>query len=637
MLDLTTLNDNQRLAVEWGEGPLLVLAGPGSGKTRVLTMRIARIAKESRSERFRILGLTFTNKAASEMRSRIDDLVSEGKERILLTTFHSFCADVLRQHGSHLGLRPDFAILTQVADQEEVLSDAIRTLDNDDNEIDIDARKVLPFIDKIFSNCINEDEIEDNFQNKALGRQIMLIFNEYKNQLVLNNRLDFGSILYLTDKLFTQKPRVTKQIRTVYSYICVDEYQDTNLAQYRILRAIAGDGKPNLFVVADDDQIIYQWNGASPERLRTLKDDYEMKVIQLPANYRCPAPVIHLANNLIRNNLDRSVGKSPLQAVKSDSNYESVVLKKFATFDEEAAWVASSIQERPAEERGKCVILARTTKLLQGVADALTHLGVPSHIAKRKNEFETVPMRWLHAMLRLANARNDREQLRRVCKTFYNLEGIDIRVEDVVAEASLVGGDFLRAWCLHCVGKANVEQETKAFLNNALNTLVDRLDYCRFIPIAFDWVKFTEARMASLSNDIFEEYLEEKTLWENLQLDVCDKFGGEHLALNAFLQEIDLSPKSPPPPKDAVQCLTIHSSKGMEFDYVYLVGLAEENLPSFQSIKKGDNSREMQEERRNCFVAITRCQKVLSMTYALQYFGWGKRPSRFLYEMGLLN
>jgi DNA helicase-2/ATP-dependent DNA helicase PcrA len=199
----------------------------------------------------------------------------------------------------------------------------------------------------------------------------------------------------------------------------------------------------NLFVVADDDQIIYQWNGASPERLEALKNDFSMDVLQLPANYRCPPKVIELANSLIVHNAGRSGGKQPLQATKPANGQHAVRLMKFASFDKEAEWVAQDIAQRDAKEKSRCVVLARTRKLLEQAVEALEVSGVPAYLAMRKDEFVSAPMRWLHAILRLANAPQDREQLRRACKAFYALEGIQLDANDVASSAATVEGSFL--------------------------------------------------------------------------------------------------------------------------------------------------------------------------------------------------
>ena len=635
-IDLTSLNANQKAAVEWARGPLLVLAGPGSGKTKVLTMRIAKLIDDSPGQRFRILGLTFTTKAAAEMRERVDAIVPGARERTLLSTFHSYCASILRQHGNHLGLSPDFVILNQQADREAVLLDAIRKLQSKKVDVEAEDVKLLPIIDRLMDSFVPDEQVVSHFTDKELGRRVAALYKTYRALLISQNRLDYSSLLNCTTELLESKPQIAKHIRTVYKHICVDEFQDTNLAQYRVLQAIVGNNPQDLFVVADDDQIIYQWNGASPERLRQLEADYKMQVIQLPANYRCPAPVIGLANKLIKHNLDRSPGKQPLIAVKKNSAKNVIRLRKFDTFLKEIEWVANDISTKPVKDRANCAILARAKKLLEQAVKTFNEKGIAASLAIRRDEFTSAPYRWLHAILRLANARAEREQLRRLCKAFYELEGVDMDVQEILANASAVGGDSLKAWFDLALASGRLEPHTKKFLEKGKNQLADRLDFLAFITSAQKWFEELNMHLAGQEPEGFVDYADEKAIWQDLQNRILAEFGKDELSLNILLQEFDLSPKTPPVPADAVRCLTIHSAKGMEFQHVYLIGLAEEQLPSFQSIKKGENSREMQEERRNCFVAITRAQSSLTLTYAHEYFGWSKQPSRFLKEMELI-
>ncbi|MBN2129455.1 MAG: ATP-dependent helicase [Sedimentisphaerales bacterium] len=636
-INLAELNANQRAAVEWSGGPLLILAGPGSGKTRVLTMRIAKLIEDSPAERFRILGLTFTTKAAAEMRQRIDAMVSKDRERALLSTFHSYCAGVLRQHGSHIGLHPDFTILNQEADRQAVLLDVIRVVQrNDGNAEDTDTR-LMPLVDQLLDHGVSNTDVESCFHDKELGRKVAPIYAAYRSLLISQNRLDFASLLNCVVELLQARPQIAQHIRTIYRHVCVDEFQDTNHAQYRVLTALVGSEPRDLFVVADDDQIIYQWNGASPERLKQLTVEYKMAVIQLPANYRCPPQVIDIANNLIRNNGNRSADKQPLTAIKTAIGQQTIRVQDFPSVDDELVWVAKDVRGRPEAKRGDCVILARTRKLLERAVAILIENGVPASLVMRKEEFVSAPFRWLHAILRLANARGDKEQVRRLCKAFYELEGLDIAVQDVLAVASAIGGDNLRAWFDTVLGNARLEPSTQAFLTKARKQLADRLEFLPFIAEASAWFDGVDQRLAGQAMEGFVDYKEERAIWQDLQGRVMREYGSENTDLTMLLQEFDLSPKAPPVPPNAVRCLTIHGSKGMEFGNVYLIGLAEEQLPSFQSIRKGDSSREMQEERRNCFVAITRAQTSLTLTYAHSYFGWPKQPSRFLYEMGLLH
>lgn len=633
--DFSVLNLNQRTAVLWDDGPLLLLAGPGSGKTKVLTTRIARLVDESPEKRYRVLGLTFTTKAADEMRSRIDSMVTLGRDRIHLATFHSFAADVLRQHGSHVGFRPDFVILNQTADREGVLLDAIRECARAGMDTDSEDVKLLPFLDRLLDTCTRSDEVRARVRDPELADKAAALFTEYRNQLEKTNRLDFPCLLAKAIELLESKPGVASLLRTTYTRICVDEFQDTNASQYRFLRAVVGPVPSDLFVVADDDQIIYQWNGASPERLAELREDYKMHVVQLPASYRCPPTVIALANNLIRNNISRSGDKEPLVAVKAEEKQDAVRRRRFNDLAEELAWVADDIARRGVEAHARCAVLGRTKKLLEAVASALERAGVTPALNVRKDEFESAPFRWLHSILRLANARGDREQVRRACKAFYSMDGLDVRVDQVVASAAVTGGDLLRAWFDEVLAKDGLSDLSREFLVQLRTLIVARLDFPAFINLALDWFQRID-QDDGCDHEALGDTESEEVMWRELVKSIGDRLG-VGMTLEAFLQEMDLSPKIPPAPPNSTRCLTIHSAKGMEFEHVYLVGLVEDQLPSFQAVKKGPNSRELQEERRNCFVAITRAQESLTLTHSARYWGWAKAPSRFLAEMGLAD
>jgi DNA helicase-2/ATP-dependent DNA helicase PcrA len=222
-----------------------------------------------------------------------------------------------------------------------------------------------------------------------------------------------------------------------------------------------------------------------------------------------------------------------------------------------------------------------------------------------------------------------------VCKAFYGIEGLDIRVEQVVASAAVTGGDFLRAWFDEALARNALSDLSREFLTQARVRIVTRMEFLAFIEVALSW--FDRLRGDDTRDqEPFADLEDEAGAWRDLRRSIVERLGQDDATLEAFLHEMDLSPKSPPPPADAVRCMTIHGAKGMEFEHVYLVGLVEDQLPSFQAVKKGDDSRELQEERRNCFVAITRAQESLTLTYAGSYWGWSKAPSRFLNDMELL-
>ena len=636
MIDLSTLNENQLKSVNFGDGPLLVLAGPGSGKTRVLTFRIARLIESTPDKHFRILGLTFTNKAAAEMRERITSLVPNAKERTLLTTFHSFAAGLLRQHGHHVGLNPDFTILVQDADRHSLL-DEVNHRVNGDRFSQVGVR-LLPLISRLTENDIAPENALKILERNSFEEpdKLATVYQQYRKLMIERNVLDFVGLIAETLSLLKNNPGIRKQIQRIYPYICVDEFQDTNLSQYKILQCLVNPTTNNLFVVADDDQIIYQWNGASPERLWSLRDDYQMELIQLPENYRCPRAVVDLANNLISHNFERFDEKCIISAHKQEISDSVVTVCKFNDFSEEADWVAKRIAKTRTNSKCDCVVLARTKKLLAIIVGALSEHGVSGYLAVRKNEFESASIQWLHSILRLANSRSNREYLRKVCKSFFTLESVDLNIRDIISHAMIEDGDYLRSWAVATLNRDDLSDTTRKFIEVSLPALTDRLDFWRFQDESFEWLDGLPDTAPDI-DDVFDEYREEKNTWHQLVKEISTQYGKREISLHLLLQELDLRSKSPTPPKDAIPCFTIHASKGMEFDHVYLVGMVEDQLPSWAALKKGADSREMQEERRNCFVAITRAQETLTLTYSSRTLGWQKKPSRFLYEMGVIE
>jgi len=401
------------------------------------------------------------------------------------------------------------------------------------------------------------------------------------------------------------------------------------MAQYKVLKQLVHPDSPNLFIVADDDQIIYQWNGASPDRLKDFKKDFKIKEIQLPENYRCPVEVIEIANRLIKNNLSRFQNKQTLRSAnKIHSKKTSLRIKHFLNFEEEKDWVAKDIALRPAVEQIETVVLARTRKLLNGVVQALKNNGLNGYVPIRKDEFQSAPMQWLHAILRLANSRQDKQQLRRICAAFYQLEGIKLNVEDIISNAAITEGDYLRSWRDIVLKCSDLSAECFKIVTEDVLKLLDYLNFLNFLKNSFKWFDSLES---------FSEYQDEKSVWNEIYTNIKSNFGEEQLSLHLLLQELDLNSKTQKQPKNAIRCYTIHAAKGLEFKHVYLIGLVEEQLPSWAAMKKDDSSHEIQEERRNCFVAITRAEISLTLSYADNYFQRAKKPSRFLKEMGLVS
>ncbi len=620
-IDLNGLNENQRTAVSWNSGPLLVLAGPGSGKTRVLTFRIARLLEER--EDVAALALTFTNKAAAEMRERVEALLGERTSRARLHTFHSFAAAILRQHGSHLGLRPDFSLITQDQDQIAILDEVIAELPDYETPLPTDRKNLLSLIERLFAESY--DGCGDAPSLIHTPDWLPHLFSGYCDTLLASNRLDFGSLLHFARRLLKEKSGIARVVRIGWTHVCVDEFQDTNKAQYDLLRLIAPDKQHNLFVVGDDDQIIYQWNGASPERLAHLQRDYKMGVVQLPECYRCPAPIIELANHLIAHNRMRTQGKTPITA-RSTANLNSNPVRYgiFASPEKEAAFIPKDIRARGL--RGEeCVVLGRSVKLIERAADALRDAGYEAYLARQKSNFESASVCVMVEALRLANGRHDRDILRRLCLAWEKLSGQTLEVDDVIANAALAGGDFLRAW----TDAASTDTTECATLTRIRSDLVDSLAFLEII----DWFLNQGWQLWSEKDD--QDAADEVTTWQNLHDEIVREYNHNNLTLNAYIQQMDLTSKTPRPGPNAVRCMTMHGAKGLEFKHVYLIGMAQEVLPSFYALQKGKMSKEVEEERRNCFVAITRVEETLTLTRSAQYYGYLKAPSQFLAEMGI--
>lgn len=296
---LSKLTDIQRRAVDWTEGAILVLAGPGSGKTQVLTCRIAQLLAASPEKNFRILALTFTNKAADEMKTRVATFVPGLEERANIGTFHSFCGQVLRQHGVHLQIKPDFAIYSQDDDRKAVLEDALVEAAAHGGRYSPEDVRLLPLIDRMKSRLI-----EPAGAVVALGQNpdrdhIAAVYQLYEDGLRNLNALDFNSLILEVYRLATTFPAIAARYSRSHPFWMLDEFQDTNSAQYRLIRALAGNNFRNIFAVADDDQIIYQWNGASFRHIQAFRADYQAELIQLPTNYRCPPIIVEAANRLV--------------------------------------------------------------------------------------------------------------------------------------------------------------------------------------------------------------------------------------------------------------------------------------------------------------------------------------------------
>ncbi len=601
----------------------MLLAGPGSGKTRVLTARIANLFASDPKGKWRILALTFTTRAADEMRHRIEALIPDCANRVFTGTFHSFAVEILRQSGSHVGVKTNFQIYTVLRDRIRLLSGALSEAKIDFPE-PID--RVLPIIDGLRDRLSTPDTCLRFFSDPQRGERFATAFRAYEDYLQQENALDFPAIIARAHDLFIKYPAITERYRRTYRYTTIDEFQDTNAAQYAFVRAFTGGLYKNVFIVADDDQIIYQWNGASPKRLQQFAEDYDPAIVQMPTNFRCPSEVVAMANSLVAYNLFRTPGKTPLNSMKElPPHEERVRLLKFSTDLDEAAGVATDLAERHRNELSDVAVIARTKKILTMVSERLSELGIPAQIAQRRDTFASVPFQWLHCSLKIANRRSDPKEFSDFVEAGNALLGTKVDASGLVEIAAAGHGDLLRTWVSEVRGPGPFAEAVIAAVNT---DLVIRNDYSRYVRTVTKLFADTTWDLAAFHASLEEDARAWRELFQDIQVTI-----GRQALLDQFLQELELRSKEPPLKPGVVPLLTIHGAKGNEFPHVYVMGLAEDILPSFQSKRLGDNSPQMEEERRNCFVAITRCGETLTLSRADSYNGWSKPPSRFLSEM----
>lgn len=625
--------ESQKMAIEWNDGPVIVLAGPGSGKTAVLTERIKRILLNSQDQSFRVLALTFTNKAAAEMSERILDGNQENDHRLFIGTFHSFCSEVLRNHGTYVGINSNFEIYSSDDDINDIISDLQSKYNEENGDTipdNINVGKAIKYFEKHL--CISDGDLDVVMPKTAYAREYKWFYHKYIEYMLANNVLDFDMLILMTFRLFKENPGIAKIYARTYKYINIDEFQDTNYGQYMLIKCMCGTKNNNLFIVADDDQVIYGWNGASHKRITEFREDYNAELIQLNQNFRCPKEVILAANKLIAHNSSRTVSKKPLESMKVLPEENHVFMNSFDDYTEEMSFVAGLTKKIHEENPDDSIcVIARNNRLLETAFEEAEKVGVECEKSKRKTDFETPYVLLLYLLLKLANHRNDIKVLKQIIAIFEQALLISINLEEVLTNAELSNQDYMSALSEEIKGKLGDDNFEKSFELE----LSEGKNFISFIQKAFDW---SENRIDQIEDESHkeqakQEFLIEKKIWTDFERHLSYNYDLDEITVATYMQEFAMISKESEPAKDAVQFLTIHASKGKEFDHVILIGMVNDELPSFQSMKKGIDSVEMEEERRNCFVAITGTQKKLYLTYSAKYYGWRKNPSLFLNEM----
>ena len=625
------LSTTQRQAAEWGDGPALVLAGPGVGKTTVLTTRIARILDGARNRNFRVLALTFTTKAGDEMRARVEELVPGLTERTVIGTFHAFCAQMLRQHGSHLKIKPDFGVYDQDVDREELLRDALRDASARGESVSVSDVRWLRVIDQLRSNIVGPNKAAARFRDQADGEHVARVYGIYEAALRDRNVMDFNGLILNACRLAHQTPAVAARVRQSYPYWLIDEFQDTTPAQYRLVKFLAGEQFKNVFVVADDDQIIYQWAGASYQQIVRFRSDFEPALFQLVENRRCPPAVVQAANSLIVHNGDRTPGKAALVAMRA-TDHAAISYRAFASDQDEAEGVAREVFSAGARSWGKTAVLARTRTQLVLILKALHEAGVKAAIATRRDRFMSPQFGWLHACLDQSVRPTDKRVFGAMVGAASRIVGL---ADDetfspplLMAEAEAAGRIYMEQWAIAALATGDPVLERLAGFAQRLIT--SRSAWKKVVAEALPWLPTT----MGAADDVVTDATEDRAAWDTATRAIRSELGAD-VELPELLQGIALRPKEPPADPNSVGLYTIHAAKGLEFDHVWVCGLAEGVLPSWQSLRPDARPADIEEERRNCFVAITRTRETVALTWAATYQGRSNKVSRFVAEMGV--
>lgn len=646
---LEGLNPQQKEAVEHFKGPLLILAGAGSGKTRVLTHRIAYLIDHYDVNPYHILALTFTNKAAGEMRERVDQIVGFGAENIWVSTFHSTCVRILRRYIEVLGYKRSFTIY-DADDQRALMREIIKYLDLDPKKYK--ERAFLNVISNAKDELIGPEDYAARVQGDGMREIYARAYQEYEKRLHDANALDFDDLICKTIQMFQENRDILSYYRNRFRYILVDEYQDTNTAQFKLISLLAstpsddGGVEHNLCVVGDDDQSIYKFRGANIMNILNFEQEYpDTRVIRLEENYRSTQNILDAANAVIHNNTKRKEKALWTRKDKGDSIYYS----QFENEYEEAESVSSAIAH--AVSNGKAdykdfAILYRTNAQSRVFEEKLINYNIPYRIVGAVNFYQRKEIKDILAYLRTIENGMDDISAKRIINV--PKRGIGLTTIDRVSNYAIIHGtSFYSALqdyeYIENIGRSAAKLGSFVGLIESFRTNLEDPDYSieQLIRDVVEQSGYeamlaeddSEESQARLEN--IEELINKAASYEEDHEEEGATLGGflEEVALVADIDNVDDS-------TDIVLLMTLHSAKGLEFPYVYLVGMEDGIFPGAMAVYGEDPDQaaeEMEEERRLCYVGITRAMKKLSLSCARSRFRNGEhqfnRPSRFISEI----
>ena len=624
---LDELNEEQRKAAEKIDGPVLILAGAGSGKTRTVTYRIAHMIKEKGISPLNIMALTFTNKAAKEMKERAEALIGPDANDLVVSTFHSFSVRLLKTYSDRIGYGRNFNIY-DVDDQKSIITKIKKELNIKNDEVS--PAKIANRISKLKEQGIGIEELEEQVDTRIYSNRIFRdIYKKYDETLKANNAMDFSDLL-LNAKRLLEDPYVLERVQNRYKYIVVDEYQDTNDIQYEIISKIAEKYK-NICVVGDEDQSIYAFRGANINNILNFERDYKNAfVAKLEQNYRSTKTILDTANELIKNNKSSKGKKLWTNGEKG----EKIKVFNAPTVYDEAEFIVNEIKAKDGKQYKDMTILYRTNSQSRVLEEKLLAAKVPYKIYGGMQFFQRKEIKDILAYMNLLNNPNDNHNFYRIINVPKRAIG-DKTLEKIAQLANEKGISMLEStkYIDEIPGlRAAVKEAIKSFYK-MMHGIYERLDELSVKEV------FDEVLIQTKYIDSIEDNKEDrvKNIEELLNSITESEKQNPGMSLGEYLDTVSLTSSSDSIEEDEnfIKLMTIHSSKGLEFDYVFIAGMEDGLFPSCNFDTSED---EIEEERRLCYVAITRAKKELYLSHVSERMVWGQmnymiRPSRFISEM----
>ncbi|GAA0709793.1 DUF3553 domain-containing protein [Paraclostridium ghonii] len=633
-MDIDSLNPAQKEAVLKTEGPVLILAGAGSGKTRVLTTRIAHLMKNKGVHPSNILAITFTNKAANEMKERVEETIDSDVKDMWITTFHSCCVRMLRKDINRIGYNRSFVIYDS-SDQVTLVKDCLKELNLSDKAFE--PKVVISYISGAKDKLLSPKEYKDMHRNDNRMSKIADVYTLYQDRLKRNSALDFDDLIIKTVELLKKEESVLAYYRNKFNYIMVDEYQDTSKAQYEFIKLLAKEHQ-NICVVGDDDQSIYGWRGADIRNILEFERDYDdVHVVKLEQNYRSTQVILDAANTVISNNIERK--RKKLWSEQKEG--EKIKIQVTSDEIEEADFVADNIwrihrkQNKPLKN---FAVLYRANAQARAIEDALNRSQIPYNIYGGTKFYERKEIKDLVAYLRVLQNVQDDISLKRIINV--PKRGIGLRTIEKIEDRASLKQESIFSVLLDV--DTNSDISTKARAN--INGFVDLVGTLRVIKDAYSVSKLIEkvldvtGYLDELEKDKSEESQDRiDNLKEFISIAIEFENSSEEKDLETFLTNVALtSTESDDEENDRVSLMTIHTSKGLEFPVVHLVGMEEGLFPISRAVRSMNES-DIEEERRLCYVGITRAKKELFMTLTKKRTLYGKTnpsiQSRFMEEL----